>query len=172
MKTASWYDYSQVVYVNKTTPVIIGCPIHGYFKQNPFRHMRGAKCPYCSGNYRFNPKNKEETKKYWIENGITGETSWYKHWRDNSLYSLGYPYNPWASYKMSRSKWTDYVFGKKKTKEETKEYWIKNKITGSYVWRKHWKGNNLHEQGYINQPWKFFKMTCIEWTVYVWGKKE
>lgn len=45
------YDYSQVVYVNGTTVVEIGCPErnHGYFKQAPRLHLLGYEgCRRCS----------------------------------------------------------------------------------------------------------------------------
>ncbi len=43
------YKYDNVVYVNKDTPVIITCPIHGDFKQNPHSHIRArAGCPSCN----------------------------------------------------------------------------------------------------------------------------
>jgi hypothetical protein len=53
------YDYSKVEYVNSTTKICIICneidPItgekHGSFLQNPRSHLRGAKCPKCSGNF-------------------------------------------------------------------------------------------------------------------------
>lgn len=43
------FNYSRVVYVNPTTPVIIICPIHGEYKQTPSAHLRSiAGCPKCS----------------------------------------------------------------------------------------------------------------------------
>ena len=41
------YDYSKTVYVDWKTPVIIGCKIHGDFKQIPNNHQRGAGCREC-----------------------------------------------------------------------------------------------------------------------------
>ena len=41
------YDYSKVVYVNNTTPVIIICPIHGEFEQTPKHHLNGCGCQKC-----------------------------------------------------------------------------------------------------------------------------
>ena len=174
MKLSSWYDYSQVVYVNMHTPVIIGCPIHGDFKQRPNSHMQGAGCPYCAGKCIFNLKTKEEIKEYWIKHKITGNGVWNKQWQDNNLQELGYPCSPWQSYEMSKAEWTEYVWGKKefKTKEEIKEYWIKYKITGETSWYKHWKNNNLQEQGYPYNPWQSYEMNKSEWSKYVWGQKK
>lgn len=42
------YDYSKVEYINSKTNVIIICPIHGEFGQNPQSHYNGSECPICS----------------------------------------------------------------------------------------------------------------------------
>ena len=43
------YDYSQVEYVNKDTPVTIICPDHGPFPQAPSSHVRRESgCPDCA----------------------------------------------------------------------------------------------------------------------------
>lgn len=41
------YDYSNVVYVSKNTPVLIGCAVHGAFLQVPAQHMKGTGCAKC-----------------------------------------------------------------------------------------------------------------------------
>jgi len=41
------YDYSDVVYINARTKVIIKCSIHGAFKQTPDAHLHGQGCPDC-----------------------------------------------------------------------------------------------------------------------------
>lgn len=43
------YDYSKVEYVNNNVKVCIICPEHGEFLQTPHNHLRGQKCPKCSG---------------------------------------------------------------------------------------------------------------------------
>lgn len=50
-KHAGKYDYSRVPaeFVNAHTPVLIGCPDHGKFRQTPNEHRRGQQCPDCSG---------------------------------------------------------------------------------------------------------------------------
>jgi Zn finger protein HypA/HybF involved in hydrogenase expression len=45
------YDYSKVNYNRATDEVIIGCDIHGYFKQKPSKHLSGQGCPKCQGKY-------------------------------------------------------------------------------------------------------------------------
>lgn len=43
------YDYSEVEYIDTKTNVLIRCPEHGAFEQLPSVHIRGSKCPACSG---------------------------------------------------------------------------------------------------------------------------
>lgn len=42
------YDYSQVNYKNSSTPVMIGCKVHGFFPQSPNGHLQGLGCKQCS----------------------------------------------------------------------------------------------------------------------------
>lgn len=45
------YDYSKVVYKTTTTPIIIICPTHGMFLQNPSNHLYNASgCPNCKSS--------------------------------------------------------------------------------------------------------------------------
>lgn len=44
------YDYSQVYYKSNKDKVVIICPEHGEFKQEPRNHLVGYKCPACQGN--------------------------------------------------------------------------------------------------------------------------
>ena len=44
------YDYSQMVYVNRGTPIKIICPTHGAFMQTPKSHIRGSGCPMCNNS--------------------------------------------------------------------------------------------------------------------------
>jgi hypothetical protein len=41
------YDYSNVEYLNNSLNVVIGCPLHGVFKQSPVHHLEGMGCPHC-----------------------------------------------------------------------------------------------------------------------------
>lgn len=46
------YDYSKTKYINKRTDVIITCPIHGDFSQNPHNHIfQKQGCPECGKKY-------------------------------------------------------------------------------------------------------------------------
>jgi hypothetical protein len=42
------YEYPSVNYINSTTKVKIGCPIHGEFLQRPSDHLYGNGCPDCN----------------------------------------------------------------------------------------------------------------------------
>ncbi len=42
-----FYDYSEVDYINQSTPVIINCPHHGQFTQLPGNHISGKGCQKC-----------------------------------------------------------------------------------------------------------------------------
>jgi Zn finger protein HypA/HybF involved in hydrogenase expression len=44
------YDYSKVDYINSRSNIIIICPIHGEFKQNPASHLHGQGCPKCKSD--------------------------------------------------------------------------------------------------------------------------
>ena len=41
------YDYSKVEYKNAKTKVIIICPVHREFEQDPSNHLHGHGCPKC-----------------------------------------------------------------------------------------------------------------------------
>lgn len=49
------YDYSKVNYVNKRTPIIVGCKEHGAFSIMPLSHANGHGCTKCG--------NKAQAKK-------------------------------------------------------------------------------------------------------------
>jgi len=46
------YDYSKVNFINSKTKVIIICPLHGEFNQQPSNHLKGSSCPKCANNVR------------------------------------------------------------------------------------------------------------------------
>ncbi len=43
-----YYDYSLVEYTNKSTNIVICCPIHGEFSQAPVNHWNGQGCKMCA----------------------------------------------------------------------------------------------------------------------------
>lgn len=50
------YDYSKVDYIGNKKDVIIGCKIHGDFKQSPIHHKKGGGCSICNRGWRNNQK--------------------------------------------------------------------------------------------------------------------
>lgn len=42
------YDYSRVIYTHLNDKIIVGCPIHGWYKQIGKVHRSGHGCPKCS----------------------------------------------------------------------------------------------------------------------------
>jgi len=51
------YDYSKVDYQTKTKKVIIICSEHGEFHQSPKNHLKGQKCPGCSGKLKLSQED-------------------------------------------------------------------------------------------------------------------
>jgi len=48
IKHSGKYEYSKVNYTGDNEKVIIGCPKHGYFKQNASAHTLGKGCKLCA----------------------------------------------------------------------------------------------------------------------------
>jgi hypothetical protein len=82
------YDYSEVVYSDAKTSVVIICPIHGAFRQAPFKHLRTGGCRKCvfedfKGRYTqkyfedFPEKKRLPATLYYVRFG-RGKTSFYK----------------------------------------------------------------------------------------------
>lgn len=46
-KHGNLYNYNESIYINKETKIEIKCPMHGYFKQTPEKHLIGQGCPKC-----------------------------------------------------------------------------------------------------------------------------
>ncbi len=58
------YNYDKVIYINRTTPVILICVRHEYeFTQLPSEHLKGVKCKKCSVNVLSNSEFIEKAKK-------------------------------------------------------------------------------------------------------------
>jgi len=57
------YDYSKVIYINARTKVIIICPIHGEFEQDPYSHLKGHGCSKCAFELVSNGR-KSNTKEF------------------------------------------------------------------------------------------------------------
>lgn len=56
------YDYSKILYINNSTPIIIICTIHGEFSQTPNAHLSKQGCPKCGiiTRTKLNSSNTEE----------------------------------------------------------------------------------------------------------------
>ena len=52
------YDYSCTKYVNMRTKILVRCPIHGIFEQDPVEHLRGQGCRECGIAKRRKPVEK------------------------------------------------------------------------------------------------------------------
>lgn len=49
-----FYNYKEIKpAVRLTDSVVIGCPLHGEFKQSLYKHMNGLRCPKCVNLERF-----------------------------------------------------------------------------------------------------------------------
>jgi len=68
LKHNNIYDYSKVIYHNNITKVIIICPKHGEFLQDPMGHLTGHGCPTCR-----NSRGEEKIKDILKDNGIKYE---------------------------------------------------------------------------------------------------
>jgi len=84
------YDYSKVDYANAHKKVIIICPKHGEFKQEPNSHLRSVGCPKCKG-IGLNYLSYEEAKIYIRNLGIKTEGEYCDWWKLNKPSFL--PYN-------------------------------------------------------------------------------
>jgi len=62
------YDYSNVIYKDCETKVIITCPKHGDFEQTPTQHLRGCGCSPCA--YELNGLKYAKTFDYFVQQAI------------------------------------------------------------------------------------------------------
>lgn len=63
---SQYYDYSKVEYIDSFTPVIVTCPIHGDFTQQPNDHMfHGNGCKQCG--YENRMSKGEQKIATWLE---------------------------------------------------------------------------------------------------------
>lgn len=62
------YDYSQVVYQNYLTKVVVLCPEHGPFTTTPANHLHDKGCPACGILKR--AKSKTKTSEWFVQEAI------------------------------------------------------------------------------------------------------
>ena len=60
-KHNNFYSYDKSIYVGSKTKLIITCPLHGDFEQNPSNHKNGQGCFKCGR------KKANENRKIWTE---------------------------------------------------------------------------------------------------------
>ena len=63
IKHGNKYDYSKVDYKGYNKKIIIICSIHDNFEQLPVNHLRGSRCPKCTGNFMNTEYFKEKAVK-------------------------------------------------------------------------------------------------------------
>lgn len=62
------YDYSDTMYINRNTNVIIKCPLHGSFHQLPSNHLSGKGCKKCG--IERTSKKQESNKNDFIKKAV------------------------------------------------------------------------------------------------------
>lgn len=60
------YSYEKTEYVKNQVKVIITCPVHGDFSQNPLSHVQGNGCPHCSES-----RGERTISKHLDKNGVS-----------------------------------------------------------------------------------------------------
>jgi hypothetical protein len=63
------YTYKRAEYSGACSKVVITCPSHGHFSQNPFNHLNGAGCPVCN-----NSKGERKVWKFLKDHGVLFRT--------------------------------------------------------------------------------------------------
>lgn len=71
------YTYSNVVYENSQTHVLITCPIHGDFKMRPNDHLSGKGCGKCYGRNKTTEEWIEQVKNVYDEGSYTFDKTKY-----------------------------------------------------------------------------------------------
>jgi len=93
------YDYSKVVYVKNDKKVIIGCPEHGDFEQQPANHLQGKTCHKCVG-HGFEYVSYNEAKQILRKFKIKTSKDYFIWWKANEQLcrELGLPFQPHIYY--------------------------------------------------------------------------
>jgi uncharacterized protein YebE (UPF0316 family) len=108
----------------------------------------------------------KQYKKLQKDNNLTGETLWYKYYKDNNLKEQGYKQQCWKLFGIKQKEWFAEVYDKKTyTKKQYIKIMVNNNLIGATSWNKYYNDNNLKEQNYLKKPWKSFKMTQKDWFV-------
>jgi hypothetical protein len=113
------YDYSETVYKNSDSEITIICPIHGPFKQTPYKHLNGQGCPKCAGKHKTTEDFIKEAKL--IHKGkYTYETSVYRGTDEELLITcpIHGPFKQTPYKHLKRKQGCPKCVGKHKTTEE------------------------------------------------------
>ena len=85
-KHKNYYDYSKTKYVNCESDIVILCPIHGEFSQQPRHHLQGSGCKQC--HYEFLHLTFKQSKEDFVRKAIKTHNNYYdyslvdyKNWR-------------------------------------------------------------------------------------------
>jgi hypothetical protein len=81
------YDYSRVLYTGNKTFIEIGCPVHGFVKQQARRHLEGRECPKCAAIQRAanRPAGRGLGKRVTLEIFKEDATALHRNYYDYSL---------------------------------------------------------------------------------------
>ena len=80
-----FYDYTLVTYKTSKEKVLIYCPIHGGFEQQPDSHLQGIGCPNCSAS-----KGELSISNFLVKNNIHFKQ---QHKFDNCKYKRRLPFD-------------------------------------------------------------------------------
>lgn len=130
-------------------------------------------------NGRINIKSKKDIKSFILSKKIKTLEEWKLYFSKNEDWCKenGFRKYLWdvKKYNMTYMQWLYYIWPdrKLKSKQEIKKFIISNKIPSWRQWRMFHHKNKLGEIGYPKYPQSCpqYKMTIIQWTQYVFGKK-
>ena len=77
------FDYSNINYVNRLTPIKIICKKHGEFEVTPKQHLNSCGCPGCCKENR--AKSRTLSKEYWLNECIKKHGNKYDYSKVNYI---------------------------------------------------------------------------------------
>ena len=83
----NFFRYNSIDYINSKTHINIECPIHGFFKQLPYVHLQGQKCPKCSNNKCSNMQIE------WLKLKSIVDNTFIQHKMNKGEYLIDFKYN-------------------------------------------------------------------------------
>lgn len=70
------FDYSKTTYTDSKTKIIIICPVHGEFEQNPANHLHGRGCVKCR---KYASSSKPKTTEQFVEDSSKVHNNYYDY---------------------------------------------------------------------------------------------